>query len=61
MSKKILTNLLKDDLGFQGLIVTDALDMKGVVDFSKKRLTSAMNAGNDILLMPNDLDESVNK
>ena len=36
LSKRILTNLLKDDLGFQGLIVTDALDMKGVVDFSKK-------------------------
>jgi len=61
LSKKILTNLLKDDLGFQGLIVTDALDMKGVVDFSKKEYAdvSAMNAGNDILLMPNDLDESV--
>ena len=61
LSKRILTNLLKDDLGFQGLIVTDALDMKGVVDFSKKEFAdvSAMNAGNDILLMPNDLDKSV--
>ena len=45
----------------KGLIVTDALDMKGVVDFSKKEYpdVSAMNAGNDILLMPNDLAKSV--
>lgn len=35
--------------------------MKGVVDFTKKEYAdvSAMKVGNDILLMPNDLEESV--
>ena len=57
----IINNILKNELSFNGLIVTDALDMKGVVDFTKKEYAdvSAMKVGNDILLMPNDLEESV--
>ena len=56
-----INNILKNELSFNGLIVTDALDMKGVVDFTKKEYAdvSAMKVGNDILLMPNDLEESV--
>ena len=61
LSKKIITNLLKEDLEFEGLIITDALDMKGIVDFAKKEYpdVSAMNAGNDVLLMPTDIAKSV--
>ena len=61
LSKKIITNLLKEDLEFEGLIITDALDMKGIVDFAKKEYpdVSAMNAGNDILLMPTDIAKSI--
>ena len=45
---------------FKGLVITDAMDMKGVVDFNKDQSAdvNALLAGNDILLMPNDLDES---
>ena len=45
---------------FKGLVITDAMDMKGVVDFNKDQSAdvSALLAGNDILLMPDDLDES---
>ena len=61
LSNNIINNILKNELTFNGLIVTDALDMKGVVDFTKKEYAdvSAMKVGNDILLMPNDLEESV--
>ena len=61
LSNNIINNILKNELSFNGLIVTDALDMKGVVDFTKKEYAdvSAMKVGNDILLMPNDLEESV--
>ena len=61
LSKKIITNLLKEDLEFEGLIITDALDMKGIVDFAKKEYpdVSAINAGNDVLLMPTDIAKSV--
>ena len=61
LSNKIITNLLKEELDFEGLIITDALDMKGIVDFAKKDYpdVSAINAGNDVLLMPTDLEKSI--
>ena len=60
LSKNIITNLLKKKLKFEGLIITDAMDMKGVVDFNKDESAdvNALLAGNDVLLMPDDLDES---
>ena len=50
-SKNIVTNLLKDSLGFKGLIVTDALNMGGVVNIESNGLKAAQ-AGCDQLLMP---------
>ena len=35
LSQKVINNLLVNDLGFEGLVITDALDMKAIVDFSK--------------------------
>ena len=56
LSKKIITKILKKKLKF----ITDAMDMKGVVDFNKNESAdvAALLAGNDILLMPDDLDQS---
>jgi beta-glucosidase len=56
LSPKILTDLLRGELGFEGLIVTDALVMGGVAD-RYDPATVAVNAvlaGADILLMPVD-------
>ena len=50
LSKKIITDVLKKELGFSGLIVTDALVMKGVG--GGKICVRALLAGNDILLNP---------
>lgn len=50
-SKNIITKLLKDDLGFQGLTFTDAMEMEGAVkNFPKgEAMVQALLAGNDIL------------
>lgn len=50
-SKAIVTDLLKNELGFKGLIVTDAMNMGGVVNVPQSA-TKAIAAGCDIVLMP---------
>ena len=52
-SEKIVTKLLKDSLGFKGLIVTDAMNMGGVVNVPNAS-SKAVSAGCDIVLMPVD-------
>jgi beta-N-acetylhexosaminidase len=62
LSRPILTGLLREQLGFGGLIVTDALTMAGVREqFGDDRVpVEAIKAGADILLMPPDLDLAYN-
>ncbi len=50
-SRNIVTGLLKDSLGFKGLIITDAMNMGGVVNIENCGLLAAQ-AGCDQLLMP---------
>ena len=54
--------LLKNDLGFKGLIITDALEMKGLSTFKSTGNLDmlAFKAGNDILLMSENVSEGVN-
>ena len=54
LSKTILTDILRNDLGFKGVIVTDALNMAAISEHIDKKDTAkfAINAGVDILLMP---------
>jgi beta-N-acetylhexosaminidase len=57
-----LRDLLRDELKFNGLIVTDAMDMQGLVkQFSGgEAAIRAVAAGADVLLMPPDPDRAVN-
>ncbi len=57
LSKNIITNLLKIELGFKGLIFTDGLEMKGVTNYFKSGEieVKALQAGNDILLLPENV------
>ena len=57
LSEKIVTKLLRDSLGFKGLIVTDAMNMGGVnsVPLSSSK---AVRAGCDIILMPADVTKT---
>lgn len=61
LSKEIITNLLKEELGFNGLVITDALNMGALTnDYSKKEIyVKAINAGVDILLMASPSKEAV--
>ncbi|MFA5418765.1 MAG: glycoside hydrolase family 3 protein, partial [Bacteroidales bacterium] len=61
LSKPIVTHWLKDSLYFQGLIITDGLDMKGVTKYYKVGEVSlkALEAGNDVLLIPDDVQASI--
>ncbi len=56
LSRKVVTGLLRDELGFEGLAVTDALDMTGVAAGRSpgEVAVKALKAGNDVLLMPSD-------
>ncbi|MGD0469792.1 MAG: glycoside hydrolase family 3 N-terminal domain-containing protein [Terriglobales bacterium] len=61
-SKAIVTGLLKEDMGFKGIVVTDALDMAGLTRLYAKDIGRAavesFKAGNDVLIIPADLDAS---
>ncbi len=54
LSKNIITNLLQSEMGFEGLVITDALNMKAVSEFAPEGEVElqAFLAGNDMLLMP---------
>ncbi len=63
LSKNIVTGLLQEKLGFNGLIITDALDMKGVTKYHKPGdiELKALLAGNDILLLPADIPKAIKR
>lgn len=52
LSKKIVTDVLKDSLGFGGLVITDGMNMGAVTKGFKQPFVKALQAGNDILLLP---------
>lgn len=58
LSKTIVTDLLIDELGYKGLIITDALNMGAVSQqySSAQAAVKALNAGVDMLLMPADFN-----
>lgn len=58
-SRTIVTDLLRNEMGFKGLIVTDALNMGGVINVPDCGLKAA-KAGCDILLMPVDENKAIN-
>jgi beta-N-acetylhexosaminidase len=54
LSRKILTSLLRDEMGFNGVVITDALDMAGIAEFfsEEEAVIHTFNAGADIAMMP---------
>ncbi|KJD33024.1 beta-N-acetylglucosaminidase [Tamlana nanhaiensis] len=63
LSKPIVTGILKEKLGFKGLIFTDALTMKGAANFDEVGDIdlAAFEAGNDVMLMSEDVEKGVSK
>ena len=68
ISPTIVTGLLQQQMGFHGLVVTDALQMDGLMKLfpeggpaaSGRAAVEAVKAGNDVLLIPADLDAAYN-
>ena len=60
LSKTILTDILRDELGFQGVVITDAMEMDAINKHFAKADSArlAINAGVDIILMPVDISTS---
>lgn len=56
LSRRIVTDLLREDLGYEGLVFTDAMTMKGFADFANTASphVDALLAGNDVLLFPGE-------
>jgi beta-N-acetylhexosaminidase len=66
-SPKIVTGLLKNELGFKGLVITDALEMRGLMSLypqdanpSGHAAIDAIKAGADVLMLPQNLDATFN-
>lgn len=56
MSRRCVIDLLKKQMGFEGLVFTDALNMQGAKAVPGSPCVNALLAGNDVLLMPLDVD-----
>src|SRR5688572_3087920 len=61
ISKNTVTGVLRNDLGFNGLTFTDALEMKGVTKYFPGGVISveALIAGNDMLCLPEDVGKAI--
>jgi beta-N-acetylhexosaminidase len=61
LSPDILTDVLKNSLGFRGIVVTDALEMGGITNRygGGAAAVAAIKAGADVLLLPTDADEAI--
>lgn len=61
LSKPIITDLLKERLGFKGLVVTDGMEMKGVTKDNQPGIVDmqALLAGNDVLVLVQDIAKAI--
>src|SRR5690606_28989228 len=61
LSRNAVTDLLKDKMGYDGLVFTDALEMKGVAKFfpGGTIAVESLVAGNDMLCLPEDVGQTI--
>ncbi|MEJ7912243.1 MAG: glycoside hydrolase family 3 N-terminal domain-containing protein [Chitinophagaceae bacterium] len=61
LSKANVTNLLRDELDYEGLTFTDGLEMKGVTKYypAGEAAVAAISAGNDMLCLPEDVPAAI--
>lgn len=62
LSQRMITGVLREQLGYQGIVITDALNMKAVTGTytADQAAVMAVNAGADLLLMPQDYQTAYN-
>lgn len=61
LSYNAITRILREKMGFKGLVITDALEMKGVSDYFRHGTAAveALRAGDDILLLPDNIQDCI--
>jgi beta-N-acetylhexosaminidase len=61
LSSKVLTDLLRGEMGFKGIIISDAMDMRGVLDQfgAAEAAKRAIAAGIDVLIQPLNVSETI--
>ncbi|MDQ3674002.1 MAG: hypothetical protein M3365_06480 [Gemmatimonadota bacterium] len=61
LSARVMTQLLRREMGFDGLIISDAMDMRGVLDqFGlAEAVKRAVAAGVDVLIQPQDVTQAI--
>ena len=61
LSPKVLTGLLRGEMGFKGIIISDAMDMRGVLDTygADEAVKRAIAAGIDVLIQPLDISKTI--
>jgi len=61
LSSKVLTGLLRGEMGFRGIIISDAMDMRGVLDQfgAAEAVKRAIAAGIDVLIQPLDVSQTI--
>ncbi|MFL5529077.1 MAG: glycoside hydrolase family 3 N-terminal domain-containing protein [Gemmatimonadaceae bacterium] len=61
LSSKVLNGLLRGEMGFKGIIISDAMDMRGVLDMfgADEAVKRAVSAGIDVLIQPLDVTKTI--
>lgn len=62
LSQELVTGILREQLGFRGIVITDSMQMAAVTDIysSDAAAVAAVKAGVDMLLMPADMESAIN-
>lgn len=62
LSEEVITNTLRGELGYNGIVITDAMNMAAVTEYYKadEAAIMALKAGADMVLMPEDFDTAYN-
>lgn len=60
MSEEVITNLLRTELGYNGIVITDAMNMEAITQYyaSDEAAVMALKAGADMILMPEDFEKA---
>ncbi len=60
MSSSVVTDILRTELGFTGVIITEPMNVKAITDYygAAEAAVAALKAGCDMILLPEDLDEA---
>ena len=60
ISEKIITGVLRNELGYHGIIITDAMNMGAITEYYKSDVAAimALKAGADMVLMPENFEEA---